>query len=62
MVQIIEAYLDFVKLKSQEIYQTNIESLNHKQLLGLAKENPFNIEIVRIEIVPKRDLKDLEID
>jgi len=62
IVQIIEAYLDFVKLKSQEIYQTNIEGLNHKQLLELAKENPFNIELTRIEIVTKEDLKYLEID
>ncbi len=60
IIQIIEAYLDFVKLKSQEIYQTNIEDLNHKQLSKIAKQNPFNIEINKISppIIPK----DLEID
>jgi len=60
--QIIDAYLDFVKLKSQEIYQTNIEDLSQKQLLELAEENPFNLEILHLEIVSEEDLKDLELD
>jgi hypothetical protein len=62
IIQIIEAYLDIVKLKSQEIYQTNIEDLSHKQLLKLAKKNPFNIKIARTIIVTDEDIDDLEID